>query len=198
MYTENLDNFPTIDVPKTIKDKDDSSDTKNVPVCNDDNILNTLVSRSEIEALVFKAKIVLQNPDNFNREFIAKCFLSDQSFSISEMNVETAGKLCIVLHVSYATPNVYIELLIFSFFFLGALGCRFFSKRKIPNETPNEINVIFKLYVGAKLIIDGFQFVFVDVEDRTLRFMMDHPKEVSWPYIVRIRKYKYSIFYTDI
>jgi len=60
-------------------------------------------------------------------------------------------------------------------YFLGAIGCRFFSKRKIPNE----FNVIFKLYVGVKLIIDGFQFVFVDVEDRTLRFMMDHPKEVS-------------------
>lgn len=62
---------------------------------------------------------------------------------------------------------------------LGAIGCRFFSKRKIPKESPNEFNVIFKLYVGVKLIIDGFQFVFVDVEDRTLRFMMDHPKEVS-------------------
>jgi len=65
-------------------------------------------------------------------------------------------------------------------YFLGAIGCRFFSKRKIPKESPNEFNVIFKLYVGVKLIIDGFQFVFVDVEDRTLRFMMDHPKEVSF------------------
>lgn len=64
-------------------------------------------------------------------------------------------------------------------YFLGAIGCRFFSKRKIPKDNPNELNVIFKLYVGVKLIIDGFQFVFVDVEDRTLRFMMDHPKEVS-------------------
>lgn len=93
-----------------IKDKDNSLNTKNVPVCHDDNILNTLVSRSEIEALVFKAKNVLQNPDNLNREFIAKCFLSDQSFSISEMNVETAGKSYIVLHVLYATSNVYVEL----------------------------------------------------------------------------------------
>lgn len=65
------------------------------------------------------------------------------------------------------------------YFILGALGSRFFTKRKIPKETPNEPNVIFKLYVGVELIIDGFQFVFVDVEDRTLKFMMDHPKEVS-------------------
>lgn len=63
--------------------------------------------------------------------------------------------------------------------FLGALGSRFCTKRKIPREAPNEPNVIFKLYVGAELTIDGFQFVFVDVEDRTLRFMMDHPVEVS-------------------
>lgn len=62
--------------------------------------------------------------------------------------------------------------------FLGAIGCRFFSKRKIPKETPNELNVIFKLYVGVELTIDSFQFVFIDVEDRTLKFMMDHPKEV--------------------
>jgi len=68
-------------------------------------------------------------------------------------------------------------------YFLGAIGCRFFSKRKIPKESPNEFNVVFKLYVGVKLIIDGFQFVFVDVEDRTLRFMMDHPKEVSLHYV---------------
>lgn len=62
------------------------------------------------------------------------------------------------------------------------------------------MNVIFKLFVGAKLIIDGFQFVFVDVEDRTLRFMMDHPKEVCWLHIVCVRthKYSYSIFYTNI
>lgn len=86
-------------------------------MCNDDDILNTLVSRSEIEALVFKAKIVLQNPDNFNRQFIAKCFLSDQSFSISEINVETAGTFYIVLRVLYAMRNIRVELLIFSFFF---------------------------------------------------------------------------------
>lgn len=71
-----------------------------------------------------------------------------------------------------------INILILLKNFLGALGCRFFSKRKIPRETPNEHSMILKLYVGAKLIIDNFQFVLVDIEDRTLRFMMDHPKEV--------------------
>lgn len=56
-------------------------------------------------------------------------------------------------------------------------------------ETPNELNVIFKLYVGVKLVIDNFQFVIVDIEDRTLRFMMDHPKEVSSYYIDMIYLY---------
>jgi hypothetical protein len=52
-------------------------------------------------------------------------------------------------------------------------------------ETPNESSMILKLYIGAKLVIDNFQFVLVDIEDRTLRFMMDHPKVVSLnvPYV---------------
>jgi len=76
--------------------EEDRSSTHDVSVCNYDNILNKLVSRSEIEALVFKAKILLKESDNLNREFILKCFLSDQSFSVSEINSKTAGKFCTI------------------------------------------------------------------------------------------------------
>ncbi|VVC33906.1 Uncharacterised domain DM10,Domain of unknown function DUF1126 [Cinara cedri] len=149
-YLDNgFDNVPSIDIPKDNEDKEKFNMKNNIPVCRDENVLNKLLRHSTIEALVFKAKITLKEPDNLNREFIVKCFVSDQSFSVSETKIQTAG----------------------------ALGCRFCTKRKIPKESPNEPNVIFRLYVGVELTIDGFKFVFVDVEDRTLRFMMDHPKE---------------------
>lgn len=76
--------------------------------------------------------------------------------------------------------GIYYQFFYFFNSIPGALGCRFFTKRKIPRETPSELNVIFQLYVGAKLCIDNFQFVLIDVEDRTLRFMMNHPNEVSF------------------
>ncbi|XP_060867851.1 EF-hand domain-containing family member C2-like [Metopolophium dirhodum] len=165
-----LNNFPSaIDSPKVIEEKERST-VQTIPVCHDENVLNKLLSHSTMEALVFKAKILPKEPNNLNREFIVKCFLSDQSFSVSEMNIQTAG----------------------------AIGCRFFSKRKIPKESPNEFNVIFKLYVGVKLIIDGFQFVFVDVEDRTLRFMMDHPKEFPHSDVHYVMNQISKIIKTDI
>jgi len=93
LYYCNLDNFPSnIDTPKVIEEKE-KLNVETIPVCHDENILNKLLSHSKIEALVFKAKIVPKEPNNLNREFIVKCFLSDQSFSVSEMNVQTAGKL---------------------------------------------------------------------------------------------------------
>lgn len=90
-YCDSLDTSATVDTPKVIEKKEISS-VENIPVCHDDNILNKLLSQSEIEALVFKAKIVLKEPDNLNREFIVKCFLSDQSFSVSETKIQTAGE----------------------------------------------------------------------------------------------------------
>lgn len=91
----NLDNLPSIDVSQLMtKEEDKSNGTHNVPVCNNDNILNKLVSRSELEALVFKAKV--KQPDNLNREFILKCFLNDQSISVFEINTQTAGKFCTI------------------------------------------------------------------------------------------------------
>ncbi|XP_050054514.1 EF-hand domain-containing family member C2-like [Aphis gossypii] len=165
-----LNNFPSItNTPKVIEEKSNVQ-TQTIPVCQDENILNKLLSHSKIEALVFKAKILPKEPNNLNREFIVKCFLSDQSFSVSEMKIQNAG----------------------------AIGCRFFSKRKIPKESPNEFNVIFKLYVGVKLIIDGFQFVFVDVEDRTLSFMMDHPKEFPHSDVHYVMNQMSKVLHTDI
>lgn len=72
-------------------EKKEKSNIENVPVCRDENILNKLLNQSNMEALVFKAKFLIKESNNFNREFILKCFLSDQSFSVSETNIQTAG-----------------------------------------------------------------------------------------------------------
>lgn len=91
----NLDHFPSaiIDTPKVIEDKEKSTfGSQTIPVCHDENVLNKLLSHSTMEALVFKANILPKEPNNLNREFIVKCFLSDQSFSVSEMKIQTAGQ----------------------------------------------------------------------------------------------------------
>lgn len=91
-YYCNLDNFPsTFDTPK-VKEEKEKLTVQAIPVCHDENVLNKLLSHSTMEALVFKAKIVPKEPNNLDREFIVKCFPSDQSFSVSEMNVQTAGE----------------------------------------------------------------------------------------------------------
>jgi len=91
-YHCNLDNFPSnIDTPKVIKEKEKFT-SQTIPVCHDENVLNKLLNYSNMEALVFKAKILPKEPNKLNREFIVKYFLSDQSFSVSEMNIQTAGQ----------------------------------------------------------------------------------------------------------
>lgn len=85
-----LGNFQSIEAP-IMHEKDEKSSVKNIPMESDKNIFNKLLSHSEMEALVFKAKIVLKEPENFNREFIVKYFLRDQSFSVSETKNLTAS-----------------------------------------------------------------------------------------------------------
>jgi len=80
-----------IDTPK-ITEENEKSNIQEVPVCNDENIINKLLSQSKIEAFVFKAEIVLENPDYLDREFIVKYFPSEQSVSVSEMKIKTAGR----------------------------------------------------------------------------------------------------------
>lgn len=92
VYKYDSENVSCVETPKIMKVKEKLS-SQNIQVCQDDNILNKLISYSEIEALVFKAKIILKVPDNLNREFIVKCFLNDQSFSVAEQKIQTAGKL---------------------------------------------------------------------------------------------------------
>jgi len=108
-YYCNLDNIPSeIDSPKVIEEKEKST-AQTIPVCHDENGLNKLLSHSTMEALVFKAKILPKEPNSLNREFIVKCFLSDQSFSVSEMNIQTAGDFYISLYIVYVFTNLLIS-----------------------------------------------------------------------------------------
>lgn len=87
------DDSPPIDliVPKAAEE--DGEKTNDIPVCCDDNLSDKLLGdNSKIESLVFKAKIAHDELDSSSREFVVKYFLSDQSFSVSETNVQTAGR----------------------------------------------------------------------------------------------------------
>lgn len=74
--------------------------------------MNKLLSNSKMEALVFKAKIIIKEPNNLNQEFIVKCFLNDQSFSVSEMKIQSAGK-CYYLLGTYISIIICMKLVDF-------------------------------------------------------------------------------------
>lgn len=88
------DDLPSIDrtapSPRTAAEVGEISN--DVPVCRDNNMSDKLFDdNAKIQSLVFKAKIAHNESDRSNREFVVKCFLSDQSFSVSETKVQTAG-----------------------------------------------------------------------------------------------------------
>lgn len=59
----------------------------------------------------------------------------------------------------------------------------FRSKRKCDKNEHGEDTIVFhRLVVGAEISIDDFKFAIVDVDDNTLKFMMDNPKEVRLGY----------------
>ncbi|XP_050539313.1 EF-hand domain-containing family member C2-like isoform X2 [Daktulosphaira vitifoliae] len=54
-------------------------------------------------------------------------------------------------------------------------GKKFISKRKLQNVGDNQIPTILNLYAGNEVTIDSYKFLLADVDDRTLKFMMNHP-----------------------
>lgn len=53
----------------------------------------------------------------------------------------------------------------------------FRSKRGF-DKTEDKRFVFHQLTVGAKVTVDDFEFVVVDVDDKTVKFMIDNPTEV--------------------
>lgn len=59
-------------------------------------------------------------------------------------------------------------------------GGMFRSKRGF-SEYQDQANlfIFHQLAVGVKICIDEFKFTIVDIDDKTLQFMIDNPKEVN-------------------
>jgi len=58
-------------------------------------------------------------------------------------------------------------------------GGMFRSKRGFrENQDQANLFIFHQLAVGVKICIDEFMFTIVDVDDKTLQFMIDNPKEV--------------------
>ncbi|XP_050432576.1 EF-hand domain-containing family member C2-like [Adelges cooleyi] len=146
-YIDNgISHFSPVCTPRETEEVENAT-TKKLSVQRDDNrILSKLQNdgNNSIESLVFKAKMLSNEPDDEIRDFVVKCQLNDQSFTVFEVKGKRAGK-------------------------------QFLSKRNIQSEGTESI--AFNLYAGVELTIDSFQFVLTDVDDRTLRFMMNHPVE---------------------
>jgi len=62
----------------------------------------------------------------------------------------------------------------------GIRGGMFRSKRGAnKNEEGDDLVVFHQLVVGAEVVVDDFKFAIIDVDDKTLRFMMDNIEEVD-------------------
>lgn len=75
-----------------------------------------------------------------------------------------------------------VSLLIYSdmLFFWGMRGGMFRSKRGFSeNQDKTKLFIFHQLAVGVGICIDEFQFNIVDIDDKTLQFMIDNPKEVN-------------------
>jgi len=59
-------------------------------------------------------------------------------------------------------------------------GGMFRSKRGFSaNQNPADLFIFHQLAVGVNICIDEFKFTITDIDDKTLQFMMDNPKEVN-------------------
>jgi hypothetical protein len=65
-------------------------------------------------------------------------------------------------------------------FRVGIRGGMFRYRRKFSKkQDKNKLFVFHQLYVGATIFFDEFEFKITDVDDKSLRFMINHPKEVN-------------------
>jgi len=67
----------------------------------------------------------------------------------------------------------------YTYVWKGIRGGMFRSKRGFDESQPEDKRFVFyKLAVGVKIMVDYFEFIITDVDDKTLRFMINNPTEV--------------------
>lgn len=65
-------------------------------------------------------------------------------------------------------------------FYKGIRSGMFRSKRGFKeNEDEKDIFIFRNLAVGVKISIDNFKFLITDIDDKTLKFMIDNSNEVN-------------------
>lgn len=68
-------------------------------------------------------------------------------------------------------------------------GGMFRSKRGFSEyQDQADLFIFHQLAVGVKICIDEFKFTIVDIDDKTLLFMINNPKEVNMKMIGQIFK----------
>lgn len=76
-----------------------------------------------------------------------------------------------------------ITKLIKCFCYVGLRGGMFRYKRGFSKkQDEKKLFVFHQLFVGATIFFDSFEFTIIDVDDQTLRFMINHPEEVIYIY----------------
>ncbi|XP_050544262.1 EF-hand domain-containing family member C2-like [Daktulosphaira vitifoliae] len=169
-----LKSFASVVPPKTKRQKleEELNKIRNATLIKsrDQNVLKRLRSEADNHVFIFKAKMVSNDPINLSRHFLLKYFFNSNTFGIYEIT----------------EPNS------------GVIGGEFRSKRSISIFDENEKSFIYsEIAVGSKLFIDDFQFVLTDVDDKTLKFMMAHPKEFYHSNVEMLNNQLYDLINTE-
>ncbi|CAH1732020.1 unnamed protein product [Aphis gossypii] len=150
-----LESFDPIEAPKTMKEiEEEILNQKRVEIIlkNYDEVLRKRLIKYGGTDIIFGflIKMITDDPINQGRNFMLKYYLDDTEFAIYE----------------YRETNS------------GMRGGMFRSKRGFSaNQNPADLFIFHQLAVGVNICIDEFKFTITDIDDKTLQFMMDNPKE---------------------
>ncbi|CAI6358946.1 unnamed protein product [Macrosiphum euphorbiae] len=165
VYQLGEENLNPIEAPKTMREiEEEMLQQKRVEIIlkNQDEVLRKRLIKYGGTGIIFGflIKMITDDPINQGRNFMLKYYLDDTEFAIYE----------------YRETNS------------GMRGGMFRSKRGFSeNQDQANLFIFHQLAVGVKICIDEFKFTIVDVDDKTLQFMIDNPKEFSHSNLVTVR-----------
>lgn len=79
-------------------------------------------------------------------------------------------------------------------------GGMFRSRRKFDEKREEKEKFVFhQLIIGFQMSIDEFKFVITDIDDKTIKFMIQNPREVNMKNLYELKKmYNPFSFHTVI
>ncbi|XP_001949545.2 EF-hand domain-containing family member C2-like [Acyrthosiphon pisum] len=165
VYQLGEENLNPIEAPKTVREiEEEMLQQKRVEIIlkNYDEVLRKSLVKDGGPGIIFGflIKMITDDPINQSRNFMLKYYLDDTEFAIYE----------------YRETNS------------GMRGGMFRSKRGFSeNQDQENLFIFHQLAVGVKICIDEFKFTIVDIDDKTLQFMIDNPKEFSHSNLAAVR-----------